>query len=143
MIVCLTMGSFDQRVYILRQYGIPLVALDYIVAANCLDTSDDLSLWGYLTKSGPPAWDDKLQSEWFSRETESGLLPPATHVSIADASRHVAFYSFSPYEKSISLATADALTKLLIEKGLITEAEFMQRLPAERAEYRTILEKTR
>ena len=32
-----------------------------------------------------------------------------------------------------SLATADALTKLLIEKGLITEAEFMQKLSAERA----------
>ncbi len=32
-----------------------------------------------------------------------------------------------------SLATADALAKLLIEKGLITEAEFMQKLSAERA----------
>jgi len=32
-----------------------------------------------------------------------------------------------------SLATTDALTKLLIEKGLITEAEFMQKLSAERA----------
>jgi len=29
-----------------------------------------------------------------------------------------------------SLATADALAKLLIEKGLITEAEFMQKLSA-------------
>jgi len=27
-----------------------------------------------------------------------------------------------------SLATADALTKLLIEKGVITQAEFMQKL---------------
>jgi len=27
-----------------------------------------------------------------------------------------------------SLATADALVKLLIEKGLITQAEFMQKL---------------
>jgi hypothetical protein len=34
-----------------------------------------------------------------------------------------------------SLATADALAKLLIEKGLITEAEFMQQLSAERAGY--------
>jgi len=34
-----------------------------------------------------------------------------------------------------SLATADALAKLLIEKGLITEAEFMQKLSAERAGY--------
>ncbi len=32
-----------------------------------------------------------------------------------------------------SLATADALAKLLIEKGLITQAEFMQKLSAERA----------
>ncbi len=31
------------------------------------------------------------------------------------------------------------LAKLLIEKGLITKAEFTQRLSAERAEYRTIL----
>jgi len=33
-----------------------------------------------------------------------------------------------------SLVTADALAKLLIEKGLITEAEFMQKLSAERAD---------
>jgi len=31
-----------------------------------------------------------------------------------------------------SLATADALAKLLIEKGLITEAEFTKKLSAER-----------
>ncbi len=42
-----------------------------------------------------------------------------------------------------SLAQTDALTKLLIEKGLIIMDEFMQMLSAERAEYRTILEKTR
>jgi len=30
-----------------------------------------------------------------------------------------------------SLAQTDALTKLLIEKGLITETEFMQKLSAE------------
>ncbi len=40
-----------------------------------------------------------------------------------------------------SLAQTDALTKLLIEKGLITEAEFMQKLSAERAVYQAILEK--
>ncbi len=40
-----------------------------------------------------------------------------------------------------SLATADALTKLLIEKGLITKAEFMQKLSAERATYQAMLEK--
>ncbi len=38
-----------------------------------------------------------------------------------------------------SLATADALVKLLIEKGLITEAEFMQKLSAERARYQGML----
>ncbi len=42
-----------------------------------------------------------------------------------------------------TLAQADALAKLLIKKGLITEAEFMKRQSAEREEYRTILEKTR
>jgi len=38
-----------------------------------------------------------------------------------------------------SLATADALTKLLIEKGLITQAEFMKKLSAERATYQAML----
>ena len=37
-----------------------------------------------------------------------------------------------------SLATADALAKLLIEKGLITEAEFMKKLSAEKAEYQAM-----
>ncbi len=40
-----------------------------------------------------------------------------------------------------SLATADALAKLLINKGLITEAESMQKLSAERATYQTMLQK--
>jgi len=34
-----------------------------------------------------------------------------------------------------SLATADAVAKLLIEKGLITQAEFIKKLSAERAGY--------
>ena len=38
-----------------------------------------------------------------------------------------------------SLAQSDALTKLLIEKGLITQAEFMQKLSAERAGYQEML----
>ncbi len=42
-----------------------------------------------------------------------------------------------------SLAQTDALTKLLIEKGLITQAEFMQKLSAERAEYQAMLQKAR
>ncbi len=39
-----------------------------------------------------------------------------------------------------SLATADALAKVLIEKSLITEAEFMQKLSAERAVYQEMLQ---
>ncbi len=35
----------------------------------------------------------------------------------------------------------DALVKLLIEKELITEAEFMQKLSAERAEYQAMMRK--
>ena len=38
-----------------------------------------------------------------------------------------------------SLAQTDALTKLLIEKGLITESEFMQKVSAERAVYQAML----
>jgi hypothetical protein len=40
-----------------------------------------------------------------------------------------------------SLAQTDALTKLFIEKGLITQAEFTQKLSAERAGYQTMLRK--
>ncbi len=42
-----------------------------------------------------------------------------------------------------SLAQSDALAKLLIEKGLITEAEFIQKLSAERAGYQEMLGKMR
>jgi hypothetical protein len=42
-----------------------------------------------------------------------------------------------------SLAQTDALTKLLIEKGLISQAEFMQKLSAERAGYQAMLGKMR
>ncbi len=42
-----------------------------------------------------------------------------------------------------SLATANALAKLLIEKGLITEVEFMEKLSAERAGYQAMLRKMR
>jgi hypothetical protein len=41
-----------------------------------------------------------------------------------------------------SLATADALAKLLIEKGIIAEQEFKQELSAKRATYPAILKKT-
>ncbi len=40
-----------------------------------------------------------------------------------------------------ALAQSDALAKILIEKGLITPAEFMQKLSAERARARGIWEK--
>ncbi len=42
-----------------------------------------------------------------------------------------------------SLAQTDALTKLLIEKGLITKGEFMQKLSAERAVYQAMLQRMR
>ncbi len=42
-----------------------------------------------------------------------------------------------------ALAQTDTLTKLLIEKGLITQAEFMQKLSAERAGYQAMLQDLR
>ncbi len=41
-----------------------------------------------------------------------------------------------------ALAMAHAVTKLLIEKGVITEAEFKQKLLEERATYQHILNLT-
>ena len=41
-----------------------------------------------------------------------------------------------------TFATADVLAKLLIEKGLITQAEFMAKLTAERATYQKLLNPT-
>ncbi len=38
-----------------------------------------------------------------------------------------------------SLATADAVAKLIIEKGIITQAEFMQKLSVERVVYQAML----
>ncbi len=40
-----------------------------------------------------------------------------------------------------SLAQTDALTKLLIEKALLTQAEFIEKLSAERAGYQEMLRK--
>ncbi len=42
-----------------------------------------------------------------------------------------------------ALAQTDALTKLLIEKGLITQAEFVQKLSAEGAGYQAMVRKMR
>jgi hypothetical protein len=41
-----------------------------------------------------------------------------------------------------SLAQTDALSKLLIEKGLITREEFMQKISEERATYQKLLKPT-
>jgi hypothetical protein len=41
-----------------------------------------------------------------------------------------------------TLAMADAVTKLLIEKGVITEAEFKEKLFQERAVYQKLLNPT-
>jgi hypothetical protein len=41
-----------------------------------------------------------------------------------------------------SLAQTDALAKLLIEKGLITRDEFMQKIAEEQATYRKVLNPT-
>ena len=44
----------------------------------------------------------------------------------------------TPMKPNLALQT-DALTKLLIEKGVITETEFMQKLSAERAVYQAMV----
>jgi len=41
-----------------------------------------------------------------------------------------------------SLAQTDAVAKLLIEKGVITQDEFMEKIKAERATYKAMLRKT-
>jgi hypothetical protein len=44
-------------------------------------------------------------------------------------------------ETKIIVATTDALAKLLIAKGVITEAEFNAQLAAERANYLAVLKR--
>jgi hypothetical protein len=41
-----------------------------------------------------------------------------------------------------SLATSDALAKLLIEKGVVSNQEFMEKVAAERAIYQRLLNPT-
>ena len=41
-----------------------------------------------------------------------------------------------------SLAQTDALSKLLIEKGIITQQEFLQKIAVERATYQAMLKPT-
>jgi len=40
-----------------------------------------------------------------------------------------------------NLAQTDAVAKLLIEKGVITQAEFMEKIKAERATYQAMFQK--
>ncbi len=42
-----------------------------------------------------------------------------------------------------SLAQTDAVAKLLIEKGVFTQDEFMEKLKAEKATYQAMLQKSR
>jgi len=42
-----------------------------------------------------------------------------------------------------SLATADAVAKLLIEKGVITQAEFTKQLSTDRAVYQAMFKKVK
>ncbi len=42
-----------------------------------------------------------------------------------------------------SLAQTDAVAKLLIEKGVITQDEFMEKIKAERAKYQAMFQKVR
>ncbi len=42
-----------------------------------------------------------------------------------------------------SLAQTDAVAKLLIEKGVITQDEFMEKIKAERAGYQALLQRTK
>jgi len=42
-----------------------------------------------------------------------------------------------------SLAQTDAVAKLLIEKGVITQDEFMEKIKAERATYQAMFQKVR
>jgi hypothetical protein len=42
-----------------------------------------------------------------------------------------------------TLATSDALAKLLMEKGLITQAELLEKISEERATYQKMLNPTR
>ena len=49
----------------------------------------------------------------------------------------------NPHELLVTtFATADALAKLLIEKGVITQEEFMEKVSAERAIYQKLLNPT-
>ncbi len=81
------------------------------------------------------------------RESQPGLqqfeIPKSSFVFLGDKMAKLDKGGTVSLEKLIvaTLAQADALAKLLIEKGLITEAEFMQKLSEERAVYQPMLQK--
>ncbi len=81
------------------------------------------------------------------RESQQGLqpfeIPKSSFVYLGGKMAKLDKGGTFSLEKLIvaTLAQADALAKLLIEKGLITEAEFMQKLSEERAVYQPMLQK--
>ncbi len=81
------------------------------------------------------------------RESQPGLqqfeIPKSSFVFLGGKMAKLDKGGTSSFEKLIvaTLAQADALAKLLIEKGLITEAEFIQKLSAERAVYQAMLQR--
>ena len=83
------------------------------------------------------------------RESQPGLqkfeIPKSSFVFLGGKMAKLDKGGTVSLEKLIvaTLAQADALAKLLIDKGLITEAEFMQKVLAERAVYQPMLQKVR
>jgi len=118
MIACLTKGRMDQRGYLLSKCGIPLMALDNIVAVKNLDPWDKLQLGEYVRQPSLTARDDKLASEWLSRNPDSSLFPLTSYTN-AHASLHIAWYEFRPHEKDISLASASSVARQSLPPLLI------------------------
>ena len=90
---------------------------------------------------------NQLQRLGAIRESQSGLqqfeFPKSSFVFLGDKMAKLDKGGTVSLEKLIAatLAQADALAKLLIEKGLITKDVFMQKLSDERAVYQAMLEK--
>ncbi len=91
--------------------------------------------------------ENQLQRLGAIRESQSGLqqfeFPKSSFVFLGDKMAKLDKGGTVSLEKLIAatLAQADALAKLLIEKGLITKDVFMQKLSDERAVYQAMLEK--
>ncbi len=89
------------------------------------------------SRSAPPTF----QKHHFSRKIRKRFPSPSS-----------AFQTQSQVKQKVvtmqelfasSLAQTDALTKLLIEKGIITKDEFMQKLSDERAVYQAMMKKVK